>query len=71
MTTIAQIHSADEYWSLDDHAGEIMLHYMTEHGCTTIPLPPLVLAEMAARLHDRTPIRDRAQCIIPFRRRVA
>jgi hypothetical protein len=44
---------------------------MTEHGCTTIPLPPLVLAEMAARLHDRTPIADRAQCIIPFRRRVA
>jgi hypothetical protein len=71
MTTIAQIHTADECWSLEDADGDVTLHHVTEFGRVVVPLPPLVLTEMAARLQDRTPIRDRAQCIIPFRRRVA
>lgn len=73
MRTLREITGKDgDVWSLEEEGGELFLmHVFDRDGGyrTCIPIDPIVLELMAlAAVGNRTPIEDRAQNIIEFRK---
>ncbi len=55
MTTLSQIASSEEVWSLEEDDGELFLHHVADDGAprTVMPINRIVLAAMAARAMSR------------------
>jgi hypothetical protein len=70
MTTIRQIADSDSVWSLEEDHGSFFLHYVADEDSdrVVVPVPLIVLEQMASRARDAVTISDRRQNAIQFRR---